>query len=46
MPNRNEINYVLRKIEKENPWFVDKLTDRSVNEIVKVQNLLMGFKIL
>jgi len=45
MPNRNEINDVLRKLEKDNPGFVDKLNDRSVNEIREIQSLLVGYRI-
>ena len=45
MPNRNKINDILRKLEKDNPGFVDKLNDKSVNEIRELQSLLKGFKI-
>lgn len=45
MPNRNKINDVLRKLEKENPGFVDKLNDESVNEIKEIQSFLKGFRI-
>ena len=45
MPNRNKINDVLRKLERENPGFVDKQNDKSVNEIREIQSLLMGSRI-